>query len=56
MAQKKSPSFFGGWQDRMIEVHDKTFTYFKVKNGVEEKTGTLNFEFYECFINMEGSN
>ena len=38
----------------MLEVRDKTFTYSKVKNGVEEKTGALNFDFYEVFITMEG--
>lgn len=57
MVQKKSPSFFAGWQDRLLEVKNRTFTYSKVgKNGEHEVTGTLNFDFYECFINMEGSN
>ena len=54
--QKKSPSFFAGWQDRNVTLEDGVLRYSKEKNGVVEILGTLNFDLYQCFVTQDPSD
>jgi len=54
--QKKSPSFFAGWQDRNVTLENGILRYSKEKNGVVEILGTLNFDLYQCFVIQDPSD
>jgi hypothetical protein len=49
--QKKSPSFFSGWQERYVKLDQKKLRYFK---GADAKypNGVLNFDHYESKIEI----
>ena len=44
--EKKSPSFFAGWQSRQFVIKDHIFRYSKETKGAFEQLGTLNFDLY----------
>lgn len=45
--QKKSPSYFSGWQERYVILKDKKLKYF-THEGARFPQGVLNFDLFSC--------
>ena len=49
--KKWSPALFAGWQERIVEIKERTLKYYKQKKNDEPvMAGILNFDLYACVV------
>jgi len=46
---KSSPSFFKGWQDRIVVLKDRKLKYFKTEQSLVP-SGVINFDLFKCYV------
>ena len=48
--KKHSPALLRNWQKRFVQLDQSCLRYYKQENGKNFLQGTINFDFYQCFV------